>query len=172
MFHAQFNGIQNLFGYAANMGIQYALQRRRTEINNPTKIFLNEQRLGRNAQASHGHIGCAVGNEDPAADLEIQIVQILQQRILPVELNIVQNLRQQLLSNLPRERCNTFLQRISLWRGNIVHEYRQFLLRCRPYLWKCTRRTRGIRHIEYIAYGFSVRLQEAYAMASAPDPAV
>ena len=46
MLHAQFNGVQNLFGNAAHMSVQYALQRRRTEINNPTEIFFYEQRLG------------------------------------------------------------------------------------------------------------------------------
>jgi len=46
MLHAQFNGVQNLFRYAANMSIQYALQRRCTEINNCAKIFFDEQRLG------------------------------------------------------------------------------------------------------------------------------
>ena len=46
MFHTQFNGVQNLLGYAANMSVQYALQRRCTEINNRTKVFFDEQRLG------------------------------------------------------------------------------------------------------------------------------
>lgn len=46
MLHTQFNGVQNLLGNAAHMGVQYALQRRRAEINNRTKIFFNEQRLG------------------------------------------------------------------------------------------------------------------------------
>ena len=46
MLHTQLNGVQNLFGNAAHMSVQYALQRRRTEINNPSKIFFDEQRLG------------------------------------------------------------------------------------------------------------------------------
>lgn len=100
MLHAQLNGVQNLLGNPMHMNIQYRLDRRRTEIDNIPEVLLYEQRRRRNAQTREHHIGAAAGNQIAADHFQVQIVQILQKRIMPVELNIVQNLRQQLLRNL------------------------------------------------------------------------